>query len=283
MPETTTLTIGELSRRSGLSHKALRLYGDSGLLRPAHVDDATGYRHYRHDQVRRARLIGLLRGLGMPLADIARIVDQPSPDAEQRLRAWWAAREAEAADRRAVVGHVARLLGDPARLTAPPGGAPGATSPVRTRTDPPLKLAVVTSLVDQHQLLAVINASVIELTTHVARSGAVPGAEYHVLYRGVVGPDDDGRVEVCVPFSGTVEPTEEILLRVEPAQDLALVPVTAEQCRYPQILHAYDALSAWVQQHGSAVSSAREIYPMSRPASADQAACLVAQPFRRAS
>ena len=221
MPETPTLTIGELSRRSGLSPKALRLYDDSGLLRPARVDGATGYRYYRPGQLHRARLIGLLRRVGMPLADIARVLDQPSPDAGQRVRAWWAAQEAEATERRAAIDRVVRLLADqdqPGRATATPAlGTEDLTGfRVRVRTDPPLTVAAVTSSVDQHELLAVINASVIDLRTHVERSGATPGTEFHVLYRGVVSPDDDGRVEVCLPFVGTVEPTETILLRVEP-------------------------------------------------------------------
>ena len=38
--------IGEFSRLSRLSVKALRLYGKLGLLVPAHVDAETGYRRY---------------------------------------------------------------------------------------------------------------------------------------------------------------------------------------------------------------------------------------------
>jgi hypothetical protein len=41
------MTIGALARESRLSLKALRLYHELGLLRPAEVDDATGYRYYR--------------------------------------------------------------------------------------------------------------------------------------------------------------------------------------------------------------------------------------------
>src|SRR5262245_50183248 len=40
------LTISEFGRRTGLSHKALRLYDVSGLLPPAQVDPANGYRLY---------------------------------------------------------------------------------------------------------------------------------------------------------------------------------------------------------------------------------------------
>jgi PPM family protein phosphatase len=50
------LTIGEFARASRLSPKALRLYDELGLLRPARVDEYTGYRYYSRDQLEQARL-----------------------------------------------------------------------------------------------------------------------------------------------------------------------------------------------------------------------------------
>lgn len=64
------LTVGIVARRSGLTAKALRHYDRIGLLRPARVDDATGYRWYRSDQVAEARLVGLLRSLDLPLDQV---------------------------------------------------------------------------------------------------------------------------------------------------------------------------------------------------------------------
>ncbi|WP_344735144.1 MerR family transcriptional regulator, partial [Nocardioides fonticola] len=74
-------TIGEFARRSGLTVKALRLYDEMGLLRPASVDPATGYRGYDADQVPRARLLARLRLAGVPLRDAAPMLDD---DAEGR-------------------------------------------------------------------------------------------------------------------------------------------------------------------------------------------------------
>jgi DNA-binding transcriptional MerR regulator len=51
------LTIGVFARAARLSPKALRLYDELGLLRPAAVDDESGYRLYDPAQVERARLI----------------------------------------------------------------------------------------------------------------------------------------------------------------------------------------------------------------------------------
>ncbi|MGW1222146.1 MerR family DNA-binding transcriptional regulator [Streptomyces californicus] len=54
------ITIGELATRTRLSLKALRLYGDRGLLPPAEVDPRTGFRRYGLAQAERARRIALL-------------------------------------------------------------------------------------------------------------------------------------------------------------------------------------------------------------------------------
>jgi DNA-binding transcriptional MerR regulator len=64
------LTVGLMARRSGLTIKALRYYDRTGLLRPAAVDGATGYRLYHGDQVAEARLVRLLRSLDLPLDQV---------------------------------------------------------------------------------------------------------------------------------------------------------------------------------------------------------------------
>jgi DNA-binding transcriptional MerR regulator len=77
-------TIGQFSKLTRLTPKALRLYGELGLLRPADVDPSTGYRFYAFAQARRAAAMSLLRSVELPLADIARIVEATTSD-EVRL------------------------------------------------------------------------------------------------------------------------------------------------------------------------------------------------------
>jgi DNA-binding transcriptional MerR regulator len=69
------LTVGVVARRSGLTAKALRHYDRIGLLPPARVDHATGYRRYDPDQVAQARLVCLLRSLDLPLDEVRVAVD----------------------------------------------------------------------------------------------------------------------------------------------------------------------------------------------------------------
>ncbi|MFF5367965.1 MerR family transcriptional regulator [Streptomyces sp. NPDC013187] len=97
------LTIGAFAKASRLSPKALRLYDELDLLRPARVDPDTGYRYYAAGQLEQARLVAWLRRLGMPLAEIRRVclLHEGDPSAAAReIRAYWARVEAETAVRR---------------------------------------------------------------------------------------------------------------------------------------------------------------------------------------
>jgi DNA-binding transcriptional MerR regulator len=71
------LNIGVMAMASGLSINALRHYDELGLLRPAVVDPATGYRRYRPEQIRQARLIGALRRVDVPLDAVRAALDNP--------------------------------------------------------------------------------------------------------------------------------------------------------------------------------------------------------------
>jgi len=94
------LPIGAFARSARLSPKALRLYDELGLLRPAYVDPATGYRFYDPAQLEQARLVAWLRRLGMPLARIRIVCELPPAQAAQEVAAYWSGVEADIASRR---------------------------------------------------------------------------------------------------------------------------------------------------------------------------------------
>jgi len=79
------LPIGRFSRLTGLTVKALRHYDELGLLRPAAVDDDTGYRYYAPDQVGVAEAIASLRRLELPLDDVATLIRTDDPAAVRRV------------------------------------------------------------------------------------------------------------------------------------------------------------------------------------------------------
>lgn len=76
------LSIGRFARLAGVTVGALRHYHRYGLLVPAQVDPATGYRRYTTGQVDDARLIARLRELNLGLPEVRALL--ASDPAERR-------------------------------------------------------------------------------------------------------------------------------------------------------------------------------------------------------
>lgn len=75
-------TVQEVAERAGISGRTLRHYHQIGLLEPDRVG-SNGYRYYGADAVSRLQRILLLRDTGMPLADIAAVLNAPkTPEVE---------------------------------------------------------------------------------------------------------------------------------------------------------------------------------------------------------
>ena len=69
------IRIGDFARLAGVSIETLRHYDELGLLAPARVDEFTGYRSYRPEQLRRLHRILALKDLGFSLGQIAEVLD----------------------------------------------------------------------------------------------------------------------------------------------------------------------------------------------------------------
>lgn len=67
------LKIGEFSKLSLTTVKALRFYEKEGLLVPAHIDKWTGYRYYETSQLEEAAKIKSFRQLGLSIGEIKNI------------------------------------------------------------------------------------------------------------------------------------------------------------------------------------------------------------------
>lgn len=74
------LKISDFSKLSFVSIKALRLYDQMNLLKPAHVDRFTGYRYYSAEQLPRLNRILALKDLGFSLEEICQLLDEISID-----------------------------------------------------------------------------------------------------------------------------------------------------------------------------------------------------------
>ena len=67
-------SIGEVSKLLGVSIKALRYYDEIGLLKPAYINEKTGYRYYGYPQFQVINRIRFLQNVGLHLNDIKSIL-----------------------------------------------------------------------------------------------------------------------------------------------------------------------------------------------------------------
>jgi DNA-binding transcriptional MerR regulator len=227
------IPIGQFASASRLSPKALRLYDENGLLRPARVDPESGYRFYRVEQLRTATTIRLLRACGMPLADIRAFVQAPS---DVTLELYERALADELVERRRILRYLRKRLKEEPMFD------------VQTKHVEEKRYVSRTARVRVPELEAFITGTIGELW-----EAHQPSDHAFTLYHGEVNEDDDGPVEVCVPTADGE--------RTLPAVDVAFTEAHGQQCRFPEIIGAYDAIAQWAAANGRELAgSPREIY-----------------------
>jgi len=104
------LSIGRFARLTGLTVKALRHYGELGVLRPAHVDDWTGYRWYERSQVREAVAVRRLRALRVPLNEAAVLIRSDDDALREALAVHRARLESELVQTRHILTELDALI-----------------------------------------------------------------------------------------------------------------------------------------------------------------------------
>jgi DNA-binding transcriptional MerR regulator len=216
------MPIGRFADAARLSLKALRLYDEQGLLPPARVDSATGYRSYRPEQLETATTIRLLRACGMPLAEIRAFLAAPS---DVTLVEFERALTDELAERRRILRYLRRRLKEAPMFD------------VRTKTVEEIRFVSRTKRVRVPELSDFICRTVSEL-----RAEHEPSGPDFVLYHGEVNEEADGPVEVCLPTRAGDKRL--------PQGEVAFTVAVGEETEFPQILGAYEAVAKWVHGQG---------------------------------
>jgi DNA-binding transcriptional MerR regulator len=244
------VSIGEFARRSRLSVKALRLYDELGVLVPARVDEASGYRYYDVTQLEAAHLVAMLRQLGLPLAAIKELLVCDPVDIAERIAAHW--REVESAHyaRRELADYLVNRL----------SGKSSVMYEVATREIPERSVLCLKRNVDEQgawalgkEFIAILRER--PLPKMEGREGAM-----FSIYWGEVSADSDGPVEWCKPVPESDAKTlashyPELNLRTEPAHREAYVALPNDaiatrpgQNPGVQWQLASEALRAWAEK-----------------------------------
>jgi DNA-binding transcriptional MerR regulator/DNA gyrase inhibitor GyrI len=200
------MPIGIFSRMTGLSHRALRLYADRGLLPPARVDTTTGYRYYDVHSIRAAEMIRLLRRLGVPLGEMGLYIDAAATD---RLEETLTQQKQRLEEEQARLDAAQRLLGRIDELDSMFRAAP-AVELIDLAPERCLRWSGTMARSEFHESYIDLAA---ELADRAAESGLKPsGREYVVLLdptdKGLAGGDETVlRYELCLPVTGEATAT----------------------------------------------------------------------------
>jgi len=118
MNEPEQLKVGDLAEATGLTVRTLHHYDEIGLLVPSERT-SSGYRLYSPANVRRLYRIVALRGLGMPLDEIAATLDREGADPREAVRLHLGEIDAELTARKQLRDRLARILDGLDRLDEP--------------------------------------------------------------------------------------------------------------------------------------------------------------------
>ena len=186
------LTIGEFSKMTYLSVKALRHYHDVGLLEPAVVDPDTGYRHYASTQVPTAQAIRRFRDLDMPLDDLRVVIHAPDL----------------AARNRAIVAHLERMHAQLERtqtsiesLQALLTGEPVATRQLELRRLPATPVLTTTAVVALDECGEWLESAYARLFDTAAHDGLVVNGVTGALYYDDIFEAERGRATAYLPVA----------------------------------------------------------------------------------
>jgi DNA-binding transcriptional MerR regulator len=240
-PKAGLLSMGRFAQTVGLTRKALRLYDQLGILVPDHIDPDSGYRYYSLCQYERARKIRLLRAMEMPLADIRRVLDAATlEDALHVIEDCQLAYESRSDQVRSAYRKVLSVYKKEAE--------PMAVS-VEIKTLPAFKALTIKRRIKIPEFHSFIPQALGELDANIKRHEGQIAGEPICFYYGPLNKNDDGPVEICLPFEGQVEPDDGFQVREITAHQAAVGRADPKLSQFPEILEVWDDVIHWVQQN----------------------------------
>ena len=233
LPMTTRLAIGDFSRMTYLSVKALRHYHEVGLLAPSQVDPATGYRQYDASQVPVAQVIRRFRELGMPIDDVKAVLQAPDVSTRNRVIVAHLKRmESELANTQSTVASLRNLL---EQTIAPIA--------VEYRSVQPTLVLAITEQVAMDDIEAWWLSSLTSSTACWHPPGGTPAGPGGALYPTELFEFELGEVVAFVPVIHEVASSAHADITEVPPAELA---VTVHVGPFSELDQAYGALGTYV-------------------------------------
>ncbi len=244
--------IGEFSRLSQVPVKTLRYYDEIHLLKPAKVDEFTGYRYYSAEQLYRLNRILALKDLGLSLAQIGELLDGDLP--VEQMRGMLRIKQAEVKGR--VEEEQARLARVEWRLKQMEQEGIMSTQEVLIKNVPALKVASVRDVIPTYGDISQLYG---ELFKYVGRRRARPSGPALSIYYDEGYRETDIDVEAAVPVSKDLPDGDRVKVRELPAvEEMACI---VHRGSYDSMGEPYQRLLTWIEDNGYRICGPnREVY-----------------------
>lgn len=240
-------TIGEFAKHGRVSVRMLRHYDAIGLLRPAHTDPASGYRHYEAGQLARLNRVIALKDLGFSLQQVKALLDDDIGTEE--LRGMLRLRRAELES--AVAEAVARLGQVEARLRTIENEGRMPTEDIVIKSLPPLRLAELTataaSFEPQH-IGPVIGPLFDRLCGLVEAAGVTPTGPGLAYYEDA--PEGGGAITVHAGLPVAADVGTDHGFRIVHLPGVERAATVVHRGPMDDVLPTSQALARWIDAHG---------------------------------
>ncbi|MGW1717993.1 MerR family transcriptional regulator [Streptomyces sp. NPDC002156] len=242
-------TIGDFARHGRVSVRMLRHYDATGLLRPAHVDPASGYRHYTAAQLARLNRIIALKDLGFTLQQVRDIVDEKV--GAEELRGMLRLRRAELETAVAAAG--ARLVQVEARLRAIESEGHMPTNDVVVKNVPTVRVAELTATAASYEpedITPVIGPLYDELFRRLDSAGITPTGPGIAYYEDA--PEGGGRISVhaAVTVSAPLQDVQDGDFRILDLPPLDRAATIMHHGSMDTVLPTAQTLAHWIDANG---------------------------------
>jgi DNA-binding transcriptional MerR regulator len=250
-------TIGDFARHGRVSVRMLRHYDATGLIRPARVDPASGYRFYAAGQLARLNRIIALKDLGFTLEQVRAMLDEQI--STEQLRGMLRLRQAELQS--SIAADTSRLTQVEARLRIIEMEGTMPADDIQVKRIPAVRVAELTATaasLEPASITPVIQPLYRELGERLGQAGLVPAGPGIAYYQDA--PDGDGVVvHATVPVNAA--PCSGHGFQITDLPEVGEAATIVHRGSMDNVMATVQTLARWIEGNGyRSTGYPRELY-----------------------
>ncbi|MEL6603538.1 MAG: MerR family transcriptional regulator [Cyanobacteria bacterium J06614_10] len=245
--------ISAFSRLGQVSIKALRLYDQRGLLKPAKVDRDTGYRYYTVEQLPQLHRLLVLKAMGFSLEQIGQLIQEDL--SLSQMQAMLRLKQAELQQQ--LSGTQERMVAVDAYLKFLEEERTMPEYTILLKAIKPIPYTL--SVRDTIPTYPAVGRLLTEIMTYLGQQRSQPQGPCIAIWHDPEYKEKDVDAEAIAVVSDTLTGTERIKHKALPAIEQAATLI--HRGPYTTLNQAYAAIVQWIEENGYQITGPnREVY-----------------------